>query len=148
MQQLIKKDPRVETRVILVDGERDQLPKITFIKEDIARSISQNVYFGVSSLIDKLDESSSEHIYVSTRFGKKDFAESLYNIDELTSFFKIIRTDYITSLLQSDENCLNPSQWKSIAIGCKEYGNFENYFNKLIGSTHSVELYMKSWTSL
>ena len=148
LQQLIKKDPRVETRVILVDGERDQLPKITFIKEDIARSISQNVYFGVSSLIDRLDESASEHIYVSTRFGKKDFVESLYNIDELTSFFEIIRTDYITSLLQRDENCLNSSQWKSIAIGCKEYGNFENYFNKLIGSAHSVDLYMKSWTSL
>ena len=31
LQQLIKKDPRVETRVILVDGERDLLPKITFI---------------------------------------------------------------------------------------------------------------------
>ena len=148
LQQLIKKDPRVETRVILVDGERDQLPKITFIKEDIARSISQNVYFGVSSLIDRLDESASKHIYVSTRFGKKDFAESLYNIDELTSFFEIIRTDYITSLLQRDENCLNSSQWKSIAIGCKEYGNFENYFHKLIGSAHSVDLYMKSWTSL
>lgn len=148
MQQLIKKDPRVETRIILVDGEKDQLPKITFIKEDIARSISQNVYCGLSSLIDKLDESSSEHVYVTTHFCKKNFAESLYNIDELTSFFEIIKTNYITSLLKNDENCLKLSQWKSIAIGCRECGSFENYFHKVVGETHSLDLYMKSWTSL
>lgn len=148
LQQLIKKDLRVETRVILVDGEKDPLPKVTFIKEDIAKSISQNVCLGVSSLIDKLDESSSDHIYVSTRFCKKDFVESLYIIDELTSFFEIIRTDYIPSLLQTDENCLCLSQWKSIAVGCREYGSFENYFYKTVGATNLIDLHIKSWTSL
>ena len=147
LHNIISKDPRLDSRVIFVEGEKQPLPKITFITNKLSKSVGQNAHVGIDALISNI-ELSEERLYVCTRFSKDDFPESLYSINELTSYFEIAKLDYLPTLSHNDESFLSQEQWLSIVTKCQEYGNIENYFHSEIGEISSIDMCIKSWTNI
>ena len=146
--ELIKKDPRLENQVIFVDGCKQTLPKIVFVKDKMVDVLNWQVVKGMSLLIKKLETEETAEIYVKSHFVRNDFPDSLYVISEMNSFFVIIQKEFLPSLSAEDESLLSEEQWHIFAEGCKKYNGFEGYFHKTIGDMHSIDLYVNNWAKL
>ncbi len=147
LQDIIKKDPRLDN-VLFVDGDKQVLPKIIFVNDKIVSSLNSNVISGLSLLIQKIETGETAEIYVNSRFLRDDFQDSLYVIEEMNSFFEIVKKEFLPTFSIEDEYLLNEEQWRIFAEGCKKNGGLEGYFYKVIGETNSLELYVNNWTKL
>ena len=148
LQETINKDPRVENQILFVDGNKQELPKIIFVKEKVSDILNRDVIKGLSTLIRNIEIEESAEIFVKTHFTKDDFPESLYLIEEISSFFEIVKKEFLPSLSLEDESLLNEEQWRIFAEGCKKNNGIERYFHKAIGDMHSIDLYVNNWTKL
>ena len=144
----IKKDPRLENQVIFIDGCKQTLPKIVFVKDNMVDVLNWQVVKGMSLLIKKLETEETAEIYVKSHFVRNDFPDSLYVISEMDSFFVIIQKEFLPSLSAEDESLLSDEQWHIFADGCKKHNGFEGYFHKTIGDMHSIDLYVNNWAKL
>ena len=136
LQETINKDPRVENQILFVEGNKQELPKIIFVKEKVADILDSYVIKGLSTLIRNIETEGSAEIFVKTHFTKEDFPDSLYLIEEMSSFFEIVKKEFLPSLSLEDEGLLNEEQWRIFAEGCKKNNGIEGYFRKAIGDMH------------
>lgn len=148
LHEAIGKDPRLESVILFVDGDRQELPKIIFVKDKVLDSVNYKYLCGISSVIKRIESVDSAEIYVKSHFSRDDFPESLYVIGEIGSFFEIVRNDFLSSLSVDDETLLNEEQWHKFAEGCKKNSGAEGYFHKIFGDEHSVNSYINSWAKL
>lgn len=144
----LEKDPRLESVILFVDGEKQALPKIIFVKDKVLDSFNYKYVCGISSVIKTIESVGSAEIYAKSHFSRNDFQDSLYAMGEIGSFFEIVRNDFLPSLSVDDETLLNEEQWHKFAEGCKENGGVEGYFHKIFGDEHSVNSYINSWAKL
>lgn len=93
LRELINKDLRCERQIFLVDGQNSALPVVTFVDAKIASVLSQPCCHGLSALIKIIESGKEEHYYVESRFSKSNFSESVYLLEEISSYFEIIRPD-------------------------------------------------------
>lgn len=148
LHEIIQKDPRLDNCVLFVDGNKQVLPKIVFVKEKVADVFNHNIINGLSLLIQKIEFEESDNIYVKSRFARDDFKNSLYVIEEMNSFFEIVKKEYLSSLCADDEGLLSEKQWRKFADGCKKNNGVEGYFHKVIGDINSIDLYVNNWDKL
>lgn len=146
LRDLIKKDLRCERQIFLVDGPNSAMPVVTFVDAKIAKTLSQHCYHGLAELIKVIESGVSEHYYVESRFSKNNFAESVYLLEELSSYFEIVRLDYLRLLSQSDEKLISGECWKYIAEGCQKHGDFYSFFRDKIGDTANIDLFLANWS--
>jgi hypothetical protein len=90
LYKMIQKDPRLESKIYFVDGARQVLPKIFFVKENLAKALNRKVLDGIAELIKNVEQTQEEYLYVKSKFDKNDFLESLYMLNNIKSFFAIV----------------------------------------------------------
>lgn len=146
LRELINKDLRCERQIFLVDGQNSALPVVTFVDAKIASVLSQPCCHGLSALIKIIESGKEEHYYVESRFSKSNFSESVYLLEEISSYFEIIRLDYLPVLSQVDEELVTDVCWKHISQGCRKYGSFCGFFKDKIGDPANIDLFLANWS--
>lgn len=146
--EAVRKDPRLESIVLFVDGDKQELPKIILVKDKVLDAFKYKYTSGISSVINEIEMGDSAEIFVKTHFSKNDFPNSLYVVYEIGSFFEIIKNDFLPALSVDDETLLNEEQWHKLADGCNKNGGVWGYFHKILGDEHSVNSYLNGWTKL
>lgn len=43
MHDIISKDPRIDSHIFFIDGDKQTLPKIIFVKENVAKTLAQPI---------------------------------------------------------------------------------------------------------
>lgn len=133
LHEAIGKDPRLESVILFIDGDKQELPKIIFVKDKVLDSVNYKYLCGISSAIKRIESVDSAEIYVKSHFSRGDFPESLYVIGEIGSFFEIVRNVFLASLSVDDETLLNEEQWHKFAEGCKKIVGQRAIFIKYLG---------------
>lgn len=128
LHDIISKDPRIASHIFFIDGDKQTLPKIIFVKENVAKTLAQPIIIGMSALIKEVEYTDKKVLYVKSHFKKSNFTESIYYIEELNSYFEAVKLDYVPELTSSDEELLNEKLWRMIAIGCHRNGGLKNIF--------------------
>lgn len=146
LRELINKDLRCERQIFLVDGQNSALPVVTFVDAKIASVLSQPCCHGLSALIKIIESGKEEHYYVESRFSKSNFSESVYLLEEISSYFEIIRLDYLPVLSQVDKELVTDACWKHISQGCRKYGSFYGFFKDKIGDPANIDLFLANWS--
>ena len=76
LHEAIGKDPRLESVILFVDGDRQELPKIIFVKDKVLDSVNYKYLCGISSVIKRIESVDSAEIYVKSHFSRDVFPES------------------------------------------------------------------------
>ena len=148
LHDIISKDPRIDSHIFFIDGDKQTLPKIIFVKENVAKTLAQPIIIGMSALIKEVEYTDKKVLYVKSHFKKSNFTESIYYIEELNSYFEAVKLDYVPELTSSDEELLNEKLWRMIAIGCHRNGGLKEYFCSEIGDIQNIDLIISSWPVL
>ena len=148
LHDIISKDPRIDSHIFFIDGDRQTLPKIIFVKENIAKTLAQPIVIGISALIKEVEYTDKKVLYVKSHFKKSNFTESIYCIEELNSYFEAVKLDYAPELTSSDEELLNEKLWRMIEIGCHRNGGLKEYFCSEVGDIQNIDFIISSWSVL
>ena len=148
LYKMIQKDPRLESKIYFVDGARQVLPKIFFVKENLAKALNREVLDGIAELIRNVEQTQEECLYVKSKFDKNDFLESLYMLNNIKSFFEVVKLDYLPSLSINDESLISSENWENLAKGCFKNGDIYSYFRAALGDIKAVDFYIQSWETL
>ena len=108
-------DPRIKSRILFVDGEKTiELRSIIFSTPELSLYFNRKTINGIDKIGDSFEKNPSDSLYVNTKKRKKDFPNSIYSINEITSAYDV--------LLEKDDNTHNL---------LKEYGDEEQWLYAL-----------------
>lgn len=99
-QELRFSDPRITTQIVVVDGERAEIPKITFIARDLPYNAFDNVYDGIEHLAHAVETTDGGEIIIYTKMSKNNYPFSMFNIHDLSHYYDILMNrDHVTKML-------------------------------------------------
>ena len=148
LSAIIKEDSRLSRFIFLVDGEMEELPKISFVSKSLANVMDNNLINGIEELIQCIEHCPSRMLSVLSNYSSKDFVNSNYMMEDIDSVFNVIRTNYLPELTNNDEKLLTSAQWMNIANGCKKYGSFNQYFVEEIGNIQNLKSHINLWQKM
>lgn len=139
------KDPRIERRLIQVDGKMDKNPLIIFWSGDVAITQMLPQANSIKELIPKIENTSDERIFVITKKKKSDYPDSLLSIAEWTSAYDILikREPEIASVL--DERLGSQAQWKELLQKIIAQKSWQDMIRAEFGADASPTLLIRQW---
>lgn len=104
------KDPRLEPRIAIMDGEAQAVPEIYFAAPRLTFNGIQTTK-GIESFAGAVESTTSSRLLVMTKKEKKDFAKALYHIIGISKAYDVlVQRDPKTAELS--ESIGTESQWK------------------------------------
>lgn len=124
-------------RIVLEDGEQEELPTLSFIAENLKEPDRSLRGLGSLSRSSFLQEDGAENISVITNKKKSDFPNSLYEIVEYNSVYQVIRDSY-PELSVINENVGTTELWCTLLQKLEESGSWQDFVCKKFGNTHNL----------
>lgn len=109
-QQLRFSDPRINTQIVVIDGERAEIPKITFAARDLSEKALDNVYNGIEHLAHAVETADGGEVTIYTKMSRNTYPLSMFTINDLSSYYDILANrDHVTKVLP--ERVGTDDQW-------------------------------------
>lgn len=83
-------DPRLDRRIIIIDGVEKKIPNIVFTALGIPLPQSSNYVKGIENFAEKVEAGSADTIYMITEKNKASFPDALYSITNLQDAYNAI----------------------------------------------------------
>ena len=83
-------DPRLDRRIIIIDGVEKKIPNIVFTALGIPLPQSSNSVKGIENFAEKVEAGSADTIYMITEKNKASFPDALYSITNLQDAYNAI----------------------------------------------------------
>ena len=132
-------------RIIIVEGEKQELPKITLLGERMSPSVDP-IYNNISSLPRLIEENLSPEYYIKTKYNKKLFPKSLIGFKTVDDSYEMITIQF-PSLSNLDKVSGTEEQWKYFLDELNKYESFEAYVKVLFGSNDNLVIHLKDFSS-
>ena len=144
LQELIKCDRRLESRICILDGVPAPRPKLVFVADAIALGAGNTVVQGINGLAKSIEAELSDTLYVVTGKGKKNYPFSLYPISEIRSAYEILcKEDSLTSSLP--EALGSEDDWRYVLSEFRTYPSWEQLITAKIGNIQSLNIVISSY---
>ncbi len=145
-KQLSFSDPRLSRSICFVDGDKTPLPKLVFISKELPISFTGCIIEGIENVVEKIENSSENEIFIITAKHKNMYPNSIYSIVDMSKAYEIvIKKDVILASL--DEDMGTESQWKSLLFMINSGKCFIDICDDAFGNYQNLEIMMPSYSS-
>lgn len=149
LQKFLRRDVRVDSRVVLVDGEVSALPTIR-IATSIESCIEYNPYplesiAKLLAYLEKLTEQqSNQHpeLMVVSSLSVQLFSCAIYSITPAEGIYETLMTRYSDIAGGTKKKYGSDSQWKWIATQMKNHASFSALVCDVFGATSNLPMYI------
>lgn len=141
-QYLQTRDPRLERRIILLEGTEDIIPELVFCSSNLSIPNGLKTINGLEKLAFAIEKGMNfEKLYVKTKKHKKQFPYSLYKIVELNDAYDAL------ILKDSESSRLNRTwgteqQWEYALKLFDKAMNWADVIDREIGDHSKLEIYV------
>lgn len=124
-------------RIILAEGEKEELPVLDFIAKDLPKP--ECCIDGINGLprMTVFLEAGQQTISIVTNKTKKDFPDSLFEIKQYISAFQVIKDSY-PELSAIDEKAGTNGQWSELQTALSKTGSWGEYVNESFGDPNNL----------
>jgi hypothetical protein len=99
-QQLRFNDPRICAQIVIVDGDRAEIPQITFATRDLPENIFDNVYDGIEHIAHAIESANGGNVTIYTKMSHNNYPLSIFTIHDLSHYYEILANrDHSTKML-------------------------------------------------
>lgn len=138
LTSIIKGDRRLETRICVVEGEKDELPKLVFTVKDLKSAEPNKNIVGIEQIPKAVEAGIAGELYVETKKARKNFPHSLYSISEMKNAYEILckkdnKTVALAKGFGSDDD------WQDALVEFQEYASWEQLIFAKIGDIHHLD---------
>lgn len=115
IEKFENRDPRIKNRTLLVKGDESPIPKIEIVKGNMY--LANNPFNGINRLLAYLERMTEVQLEqhrtlpVKTRFDKKFFSESIYQVTEINSIYDVLAKNYSDIAGSTAKNYGSEEQW-------------------------------------
>lgn len=140
------KDPRVKSRIVVLEGERQSIPAIVFTTFGLTINKTQTVD-GIESFAESVEGSTADKLYISTNKKKEDFPRSLYRIINLKKAYDVLKQkDPKTETL--NENIGTDEQWQYALKLFEKKQSWIDVIDGEIGNHQMLDVYIQSYNQM
>lgn len=137
LKEIWNKDHRLARQIILLDGERDELPQVTLVNCNMDCNYC---LCGFKKLLSSLEKNPIGKVVVKTKKNKKNFMDSLIFIKEISTPYHAI-LDYDMSLCSVvTEKFGTTEQWKWLNEKVSQYGSLNLVFTNELGAVNNLDV--------
>lgn len=138
LTSIIKSDRRLEARICVAKGDKDELPKLVFTVKDLKSAEPGKNIVGIDKIPKAVEAGVSGDLYVATKKARKNFPCSLYAISEMKNAYDILcskdnKTSALAKSVGSDED------WQDALAEFQEYASWEQLIFVKIGDIHHLD---------
>ncbi|MCM1225181.1 MAG: BREX-4 system phosphatase PglZ, partial [Lachnospiraceae bacterium] len=140
------KDPRLQTRIVVLDGEEQTLPEIYFSSPGLSLKDVQTIN-GIDSFAVSVESISAEKLLVITSKEKADYPNALYRIVGLSKAYDALlqkdpKTSELNEVIGTDE------QWK-YALGLfEEKPGWVDVIDSEFGNHMTLEIHVQNYNRM
>lgn len=99
-QQLRFNDPRISTQIVVVDGERAEIPQITFAARALPENALDSIYDGIEHLAHAVETADGGEVTIYTKMSRNNYPLSMFTIHDLSRYYDILANrDHVTKML-------------------------------------------------
>lgn len=143
---LVKIEQRYSQFVYMVDGQKQELPQLTFSTQDMPATVGETVVEGVQNIAFSVEHSTASKLFVHTGKHRSSYPISLYTIKELSNSFEVLcGMDVSTGQLREEYG--TEQDWDFALSKISQYGSWIKYIVDVFGTTTNLEIAVGSWTS-
>lgn len=148
LQNFIDRDIRVEKRVVLVDGNTSELPRIKLVGENMADCCDSPAIANFCSLLaylEKITEMQVEKqavLYVVSKFSSNVFKRAIYPISEVDGIYELLTGKYSDIAGATKKTYGSDTQWIWLADKMNALSNFSAVICNEFGSTVNLPHYI------
>ena len=144
LEQIIRNDKRLESRVYITDGEKEDLPQFVFTMKDINLDAHSSVVQGVHRIAFAVESGLSGVVYVETEKTKKSYPYSLYVIGEMKRPYEVLcsmnsSTTLLPEALGTEED------WQYVLSEFQTHPSWEQLVSAKIGNVHSLDIAISNY---
>ena len=132
-------------RIIIIDGDPDQIPMLTFVSPEISL---ENVYSynGINSLAQAVEFNPHKKVFISTKHTEDDFSKSLLQILMISSAYDIIKT-YVDNITTVKEDFGSVEYWSELLKQLQKSGSWEELISNEFGGISNLPFRVDSYQS-
>ena len=147
---LKKMDSRLMSsgRVTIVDGDAQKQPTLYFISPNLSEFASASIdgIEGLGKMMSFLDNDNFT-VCVVTGKSKHDFPNSMYDIEEYTSEYQVLKDRY-TEFASFGEEVGTEAQWEYLLKELDEYDDWHTYISQFWGHCDNLGLAINTFNDL
>lgn len=136
-KQLQFSDPRMSTQVVFIDGEVDEIPRITFVTKNLLRSAFPNIYDGIESLASAIEGAESSEVFIYTEMSRNNYPLTMYSIRDLSRYYDIL-VDRDRTTRQLLEKFGTQEQWCYALNQMGQEKSWANIIDDAFGNTTNL----------
>lgn len=135
-------------RITIIDGDTQKRPTLCFISPNLSKFASASIdgIEGLDKMMSFLDNDNFTVSVVTDR-SKHDFPNSMYDIEEYTSEYQVLKDKY-TELASFGEDVGTDAQWMRLLKELDEYDDWHTYINHLFGHCDNLALTVNTFNDL
>lgn len=143
---LTKTEKRYQQFIYMVDGQKTELPQLTFAPNDIPAPKGETVIEGIQNLAATVEQKSLSRVFVHTEKHKSSYPYSLYMIREIRNSYEAL-CSIDASTRQLKEEYGTEEDWDNVFPKIRQAGSWMRYIQELFGTTTNLELAIGSWAA-
>lgn len=143
---LAKTEQRYSQFVYMVDGQKTDLPQLTFSTKDMPLPTGDGAIEGIQNVAASVEKSKAVNLLVHTGKRKSSYPLSLYTIKELNNSYEIL-CGVDASTRQLEEEYGTEQEWDFALANIMQYGSWMKYIVNVFGTTTNLEIVVGGWTS-
>lgn len=140
------KDPRLEPRIAIWDGELQTVPEIYFMVEGLTFNGIRTIN-GIEAFAGAIENTTAIRLFFVTKKGRSDFPKALYHIIDLSRPYDVlVQRDPRTTEL--NESMGTESQWKYALDLFEKKKCWEDVIDFEFGNHRTLEVHVQSYNQM
>lgn len=144
LQKFLRRDSRIERRVIFLDGATSDLPRIILAK-DKADCTDKNTFSNFGEFLkymEKIKDSKfkKSELTVISAFPAENFSRAFYSIKSAMGVYEILQQNDTYLANSTRKNFGTEDQWRWLKIAISNCGNFYEVVCKNFGATTNLSM--------
>lgn len=147
IEKFQNRDPRIENRVLIFEGNESPIPTIALLTDESA--LNTNIFKGINKLLVYLEKitdvqlSSKNVLNLQTRFNKNFFAKSMYPIIEAAGPYENMVHNYSDIAGATSKSYGTFEQWNWLNEQMKKKQSFSSVVVDVLGTSSQMELILQ-----
>lgn len=139
-------DRRYAQFVYLVDGQKAELPRLTFVKDDILIPDKSASVDGIEYVPAVVEKGKSLRLLVHTKKRKSSYPRSMYGIKEINDSFEVL-CDIDATTEQLKKKYGSEEEWKYALSYITRHGSWMKYITDIFKTTTNLDMFVGSWST-
>ncbi len=147
LRDYMKKDIRIQNRVILLDDQESQLPQIKLMKEPMVYGVhsSSMELPRMFAYLEKMrDLEAACTVAVVTQLPSTIFQEAVYSVSEAEGIYELLSAQYSDIAGATEKSYGTDVQWGWLAEQLRSHQNFSALICATFGATTNLSIHLSS----